>query len=201
MDKESYSWGGIGFLALFFLIVVAFLFNRNGCGNGWFGNGGCGCGNWGGWGNGFVGVGVPGYGLGFEDYKAICQSEKQEIINSARTQYLVEEQANLTRANDTANANMLATKIDFYAYQGLRDKLAEEQRKNLVLENQLYNDRKFGEVDKQLSAISCQMLRRPDVTGIGAVSPNAAILNGLGINNLSGLGCGCGCGCNGNVLA
>ena len=26
MDKESYSW------ALFFLIVVAFLFNRNGCG-------------------------------------------------------------------------------------------------------------------------------------------------------------------------
>ena len=37
MDKESYSWGGIGFLALFFLIVVAFLFNRNGCGNGWFG--------------------------------------------------------------------------------------------------------------------------------------------------------------------
>ena len=195
MDKESYGWGGIGFLALFFLIVVAFLFNRNGCGNGWFGNGGCG--NWGGWGNGFVGVGVPGYGLGFEDYKAICQSEKQEIINSARTQYLVEEQANLTRANDTANANMLATKIDFYAYQGLRDKLAEEQRKNLVLENQLYNDRKFGVIEAQLSNISCQMLRRPDVTGIGAVCPNAAIINGLGINSLGG----CGCGCNGNVLA
>ena len=199
MDKESYGWGGIGFLALFFLIVVAFLFNRNGCGNGWFGNGGCGCGNWGGWGNGFVGVGVPGYGLGFEDYKAICQSEKQEIINSARTQYLVEEQANLTRANDTANANMLATKIDFYAYQGLRDKLAEEQRKNLVLENQLYNDRKFGAIESQLATISCQMLRRPDVTGIGAVCPNAAIINGLGINSLGGYGCGY--GCNGNVLA
>ena len=115
MDKESYSWGGIGFLALFFLIVVAFLFNRNGCGNGWFGNG---CGNCGGnWASGFAtGVGVPGYGLGFEDYKAICNSEKQEIINSARTQYLVEEQANLTRANDTANSRMIAEKIDFYAY-------------------------------------------------------------------------------------
>lgn len=192
MDKESYSWGGIGFLALFFLIVVAFLFNRNGCGNGWFGNG---CN--GGWSNGFVGVGVPGYGLGFEDYKAICNAEKQEIINSARTQYLVEEQANLTRANDTANSRMIAEKIDFYAYQGLRDQLAEEQRKNLVLENQLYNDRKFGVVEAQLANISCQMLKRPDVTGIGAVCPNAAIINGLGINGLNG----CGCGCNGNVLA
>lgn len=110
MDKESYSWGGIGFLALFFLIVVAFLFNRNGCGNGWFGNS---CGNCGGnWASGFAtGVGVPGYGLGFEDYKAICNSEKQEIINSARTQYLVEEQANLTRANDTANSRMIAEKL------------------------------------------------------------------------------------------
>lgn len=196
MDKESYSWGGIGFLALFFLIVVAFLFNRNGCGNGWFGNS---CGNCGGgWANGFAtGVGVPGYGLGFEDYKAICNSEKQEIINSARTQYLVEEQANLTRANDTANSRMIAEKIDFYAYQGLRDQLAEAQRKNLVLENQLYNDRKFGEVDKQLAAISCQMLKRPDVTGVGAVCPNAAIINGLGITGLNS----CGCGCNGNVLA
>ena len=196
MDKESYSWGGIGFLALFFLIVVAFLFNRNGCGNGWFGNG---CGNCGGnWASGFAtGVGVPGCGLGFEDYKAICNSEKQEIINSARTQYLVEEQANLTRANDTANSRMIAEKIDFYAYQGLRDQLAEAQRKNLVLENQLYNDRKFGEVDKQLAAISCQMLKRPDVTGVGAVCPNAAIINGLGITGLNG----CGCGCSGNVLA
>lgn len=196
MDKESYSWGGIGFLALFFLIVVAFLFNRNGCGNGWFGNS---CGNCGGnWASGFAtGVGVPGYGLGFEDYKAICNSEKQEIINSARTQYLVEEQANLTRANDTANSRMIAEKIDFYAYQGLRDQLAEAQRKNLVLENQLYNDRKFGEVDKQLAAISCQMLKRPDVTGVGAVYPNAAIINGLGITGLNG----CGCGCSGNVLA
>lgn len=196
MDKESYSWGGIGFLALFFLIVVAFLFNRNGCGNGWFGNS---CGNCGGnWASGFAtGVGVPGYGLGFEDYKAICNSEKQEIINSARTQYLVEEQANLTRANDTANSRMIAEKIDFYAYQGLRDQLAEAQRKNLVLENQLYNDRKFGEVDKQLEAISCQMLKRPDVTGVGAIYPNAAIINGLGITGLNS----CGCGCNGNVLA
>lgn len=186
MDKETYSWGGIGFLAIFFLLIVAM--SRNGfgwgCGNGFNGN-------FAGWGFNGYGVGVPGYGLGFEDYKAICASEKQEIINSARTQYLVEEQANLTRANDTANANMLATKIDFYAYQGLRDQLAEAQRQNLVLQNQLYNDRKFSDIDKQLATISCKMLKTPDVTGVGAVCPNSAIINGLGINSLNGCGCGC----------
>lgn len=187
MDKESYSWGGIGFLALFFLIVVAFMFNRNGCG-GWSNGWGNGCAGWGF--NGF-GVGVPGYGLGFEDYKAICASEKQGIINSAQTQYLIEQTSAATQAVVNATANATQTKIDFYAYQDLRDRLAEEQRKVLTLENQLYNDRKFGEIDKQLAAISCQMLRRPDVTGIGAVCPNAAIINGLGINSLNS------CGCNG----
>ena len=43
-------------------------------------------------------------------------------------------------------------------------------------------------VTAQLSSIQCNMLRRPDVTGVGAVCPNAGIINGLGIN---GTTCGC----------
>ena len=179
MDKETYSWGGIGFLAIFFLLIVAM--SRNGFG--WGCGNGCN-GTFAGWGFNGYGVGVPGYGLGFEDYKAICQSEKQEIINSARTQYLVEEQANLTRANDTANANMLATKIDFYAYQGLRDQLAEAQRKNLVLEKQLYNDRKFGAIEAQLASISCRMAKEPQVY---ACSTSCSPIYTPSF---------CGCGCN-----
>lgn len=66
-----------------------------------------------------------------------CEVEKSEIINSARTQYLAGEQANLTRANDTANANMLTTKIDFYAYQDLRDKLNKAEMNNFYLQNKL----------------------------------------------------------------
>lgn len=190
MDKESYSWGGIGFLALFFLIIIAF-WNRGGNGFGWGNN----CGN------GFIpfgdGIGFGASSYGFQNYRATCDAEKAEIINTAATQYKTIEQAQLTRDTVNATANATQAKIDFYAYQGLRDQLAEEQRKNLVLENQLYNDRKFGEVDKQLAAISCQMLKRPDVTGVGAVCPNAAIINGLGITGLNG----CGCGCSGNVLA
>lgn len=190
MDEKSYGWGGgIGFLAILFILIFAFR------GNGW-GNGFGGFGGWGGfpmWGNGFGfgGVGVPGYGLGFEDYKAICEGQKQGIIDSAQTRYLVEQQAAATQAVVNATANTTQTKIDFYAYQDLRDRLSEEQRKVLTLENQLFVKDQLAPVNAQLASIQCHMLKRPDVTGIGAVCPNSAIINGLGINSLNGYGCGC----------
>lgn len=190
MDKESYSWGGIGFLALFFLIVMAFL--------------GRGCNGFGGWGNnyGCGHNGVFGYdngpiGYGFQNFRATCDSEKAEIINSARTQYLVEQQAAATRDVVTTTANATQTKIDYYAYQDLRDKLSEAQRENMMLQNKLFVKDQLEPVNATLASIQCNMLRRPDVTGIGAVCPNAAILNGLGVNSINS----CGCGCNGsNVL-
>lgn len=191
MDKESYSWGGIGFLALFFLIIVAF-WGRGGNGFGWGNNG---------YGAGFVpfgdGIGFGASSYGFQNYRATCDAEKSEIINTARTQYLGEQQAAATRELVTATANATQTKIDFYAYQDLRDKLSESQRENMMLQNKLFVKDQLAPITAQLSSIQCNMLRRPDVTGIGAVCPNAAILNGLGINSLNN---GCGCGCNGNVL-
>ena len=53
---------------------------------------------------------------------------------------------------------------------------------------------------KQISTISCNMLKKPDVTGIGAVCPNAGIINGLGIESSAQVarGYNYGCGCNGN---
>lgn len=190
MDDKTYSMGGIGFLAILFILIFAVV------GRGGFGNWGNGFGGFGGfpmWGNawGFGGVGVPGYGLGFEDYKAICNSEKQEIINSARTQYLVEQQSAATQAVVNATANATQTKIDFYAYQDLRDRLNESERKVMSLENQLFVKDQLAPVNAQLASIQCHMLKRPDVTGIGAVCPNSAIINGLGINSLNGYGCGC----------
>lgn len=193
MDDKTYSMGGIGFLAILFILIIGFVMNR-GWGNG-FGGWGNGFPMWGN-GFGFNSVGVPGYGLGFEDYKAICNSEKQNIIDSARTQYLIEQQGSETRAVATANANTTNTKIDYYAYQDLRDRLSEEQRKVLTLENQLFVKDQLAPLTAQLNSIQCNMLRRPDITGIGAVCPNAGIINGLGVNSLAGLnGCGYGCGC------
>lgn len=187
MDKESYSWGGIGFLALFFLIIIAF-WGRGGNGFGW----GNGCGN--GFGPLGDGIGFGASSYGFQNYKATCDAEKAEIINTATTQYRVEQQAAATRELVTSTANATQAKIDFYAYQDLRDKLSESQRENMMLQNKLFVKDQLAPITAQLSSIECKMLRRPDVTGIGAVCPNAAILNGLGIDRFSG----CGCGCNGN---
>lgn len=187
MDKESYSWGGIGFLALFFLIIIAF-WGRGGNGFGW-GNNGFGLGALAG--TDFAGLTNSGY----KNYAATCEAEKATMRDTARTQYGVIEQSQLTRELVNATASATQAKIDFYAYQDLRDKLSESQRENMMLQNKLFVKDQLAPVNAQLASIECKMLRRPDVTGIGAVCPNAAILNGLGIDRFGG---GCGCGCNGN---
>lgn len=179
MDKESYSWGGIGFLAIFILIILAFFFRG---GNGF------------GWGNGYDGV-AGGMGYGFQNFKATCDAEKAEIINSATTQYGTINQATLTRELIASTASATQAKIDYYGYQDLRDKLAESQRENMMLQNQLFVKDQLAPLTASIADIRCNMLTRPNITGIGAVCPNAGVLNGLGLNSLNG------CGCNGsNVL-
>lgn len=174
----STSWGWL--LILIFLFFFAF---GGGLNRGW--------GNQGGYGYGYgYGTGEGGCGR-----TSNCEVERRSLITAADTNYRIIEQAQATRETVQASAATTNAKIDFYEYQNLRDRLSEEQRKNMMLQNQLYSDAKFNELQAQLSSISCNMLRRPDVTGVGVSCPSAAILNGLGINSLNG---GCGCGSCGN---
>lgn len=113
--------------------------------------------------------------------------------NTARTQYLTEQQAAATREVVQATANATQTKIDFYAYQGLRDAVAERDREIMELKNMLFVKDQLAPINSQLASIQCNMLRRPDVTGVGVCCPNAAILNGLGVNSLNN-GCCCSSG-------
>ena len=80
------------------------------------------------------------------------------------------------------------------------DKLAKAEMDNYFLKGQIAADQRFGALEKQISTISCNMLKKPDVTGIGAVCPNAGIINGLGIESSAQVarGYNYGCGCNGN---
>lgn len=173
---NEHGWAGFGFLAIFFLIIVA-MWNRNGNG----------------WNNGFFGDGF-GYaplGYGFQNFKATCDAEKQEIINTATTQYRVEQQAAQTRELVQATANATQTKIDFYAYQAERDKNAELQREIAELKSNAYTTASLAPIKEAIAEIRCNMLTRPNVTGIGVACPSQAILNGLGLNTLNS------CGCNG----
>lgn len=110
--------------------------------------------------------------------------ERRGLITAADTNYRIIEQGNATRQVVEATASATQAKIDFYAYQGLRDQLAEAQRKNVVLENQLYNDRKFGAIESQLATIACKMAKQPELSTLSVACPSAAIYNGNP--------CGCG---------
>lgn len=96
---------------------------------------------------------------------------------------------------------MLATKIDFYAYQGLRDKLNKAEMNNFYLQNKLDTQESNAqlnarltadnnELNRRLDSISCEMLKRPNITGVGAVCPNAGVINGLGFNGFNNGCCG-----------
>lgn len=118
-----------------------------------------------------------------------CQVEKQQIIDTARTQYMIENTAKQTQEQAMALANALGTKIDFYEYQNLRDQLAQERTKNVVLENRVYSDAKFNALERQNEAmfgvlkseiadLSCNVPKRPPYYAQGFVACGSPIPNG-----------------------
>ena len=170
MDNEmGFGFGGYGFL----IVLILFIYMIFGGGFGGFG--GCG------------GFGRGGYGFG--GCTSNCEVERREIIDSARTQYLVEQKARDTQEQTMVGLAALGNKIDFYEYQGLRDQLAQERAKNMALEARVYSDAKFGALEAQMESIKCGMLKQPPLYGVSAVCPTTAVINGLGFNGFGG-GCG-----------
>lgn len=172
---------GISPTGLVILLVLLFLFMRQG---GLFGNGF-------GWGNGGFG---PGFGwgnlagdFGFQNYRATCDAEKTEMMNFSDIQHQIATTSAATQASIYADGNATRGLITQQEIQSLRDRLDDAHRENLVLSNQLFVKDQLAPITAQLNSIQNNMLVRPNVTGVGAVCPNAGIINGLGIG-----GCGCG---------
>jgi hypothetical protein len=172
---------GVSPTGLVILLVLLFLFMRQG---GLFGNGF-------GWGNGGFG---PGFGwgnlagdFGFQNYRATCDAEKTEMMNFADIQHQISTTSAATQASIYADGNATRAMINEKTIQELRDRLSDAQRENLTLSNQLFVKDQIAPITAQLTAIQNNMLVRPNVTGVGAVCPNAGIINGLGLG-----GCGCG---------
>ena len=139
MAMEEIGFGGWGFLIVLILFIwMIFGWNRGGCGA----NNNCGA-------------------------VSNCQVEKQEIIDAARTQYMIENTSRITQEQTAAGLTALGNKIDYYAYQDLRDQLAQERTKNVVLENRVYSDGQFNALRAQIEAIGCGMLKQPPVFGVG----------------------------------
>jgi hypothetical protein len=164
-SKSGMTWIGV----LFVILVIWAIFG------GGFGNGN-------GWGNRgqaspvFIG---EGYGSGGCNRVSNCEIERQEIIDSATTQYKIEQSGAATR---TAVADGVATIVDqnnrLYI-QGLNEKLFDLKMENQSLKSQMNTDAHFNALSSQLSTCCCnfnsrldsieaQMLTKPNLYGVAA---------------------------------
>ena len=176
---------GISPTGLVILLVLLFLFMRQG---GLFGNGF-------GWGNGFPGFG-GGFGpwgnlagdFGFQNYRATCDAEKTEMMNFSDIQHQIATTSSATQASIYADGNATRNLITQQEIQGLRDRLDDAHRENLVLTNQLFVKDQLAPITAQLNSIQNEMLKKPVLSGVSAVCPSSAVINGLGINSLGGCG-------------
>lgn len=185
-ETSGFSWGWI-----IFLILILWFF----VGGGFNGLGGLGYGN-------RAGAFLAGdlYGQSVAHGSGNHEVERRGLVTAADTNYRIIDQATATRATIEATAKATQDKIDFYAYQDLRDKLSESQRENMMLQNKLYSDAKFNVIESQLSSIACKMAKTPEVYAVSAACPTSAIVNGLGFNGYT-QPYPFSCGCNGNVLS
>ena len=188
-NDTTFSWGWV----IFLILILWFFVGGNGFGFGGYGN------RAGSFLAGDILGQLQGRDASLSCGASNCEVERRGLITAAETNYRIFDQAQQTRNVVEATSATTNAKIDFYAYQDLRDKLSESQRENMMLQNKLYSDAKFGAIEAQLASISCRMAKQPEVYATSAVCPNAAVINGLGIN---GMPYGFyGCGCNGNVLS
>lgn len=188
-NDTTFSWGWV----IFLILILWFFVGGNGFGFGGYGN------RAGSFLAGDILGQLQGRDASLSCGASNCEVERRGLITAAETNYRIIDQAQQTRNVVEATSATTNAKIDFYAYQDLRDKLSESQRENMMLQNKLYSDAKFGAFEAQLASISCRMAKQPEVYATSAVCPNAAVINGLGIN---GMPYGFyGCGCNGNVLS
>lgn len=149
MDESTKGWG---FIILIFLLFIVFGGSASFGGNRGYGYG-------------------PGYGM---TEASIADAKVSEIRNTATTQYLIEQQGAAAIAATKECQNAIGTKIDYYGYMDLRDKVGELQAKNMQLENQLAMNAQFGAINKRLDMMNCQMLKRPPLYG-PVVLPNGTL--------------------------
>lgn len=175
MDKDTFSWGWVIFIVLIL----------------WFFVGGS-------------GLGFNRYGYGY-DPTSNCDVERRGLITAAETNYRI-----IDENQKSTSAIMAQSRAQYDAQQAEKifdlkiNNLAQQNAYNLALLEKnstiermtLANslNERFNQIDGTLASIQCRMLPKPDITGIGAVCPNAGIINGLGFNGFSCNSC-----CNGLV--
>jgi hypothetical protein len=167
-DLDSkFDWGWV----IFLILILWFFVGGNGFGFGGLGNRG--------YGAGLLAGDVLGNLTGCRG-TSNCEIEKTDIINTARTQYLIEQKSSETNAIVTAQANATNAKIDFYQYEAQKEKVADLKMENVYLKGQLADTERFNAISTRLDAIECNMAKAPKTYPYSYMCPA----------NPSCLGCG-----------
>lgn len=182
-SKSGMSWIGV----LFVILVIWAIFG------GGFGNGF-------GFGNRCSGAAyIPEGGCG---RVSNCEIEKNEIIDSARTQYLIEQQSSATRTAVRDGTDAVMAQNSRIYEQRLQETIFDLKAENMQLKNNIFTKDQIDGVAKQLSdcccafnrrldGIECNMLTKPNLYGVAATCNGQTIPGGF--NLLSNCGT-----CNGN---
>lgn len=177
-EKMSYGFGGWGIVIFLIILFWAFM------GGGWNRN--------------------RDYPMPACNVTSNCQVERQGLITAAETNYRIIEE---NRRSTDAISSQLRAQWD--AAQGEKifdlkmNQIAQQNAFNLALSEKNATiermtlaanmDAKFREIAAAIGDIRCNMLTKPNVTGVGVACPSASILNGLGVNQLQH-------DCNGNYI-
>lgn len=106
-----------------------------------------------------------------------CEVEKQGIINSATTQFLIEEKGNQTQS-------LLGQKIDFYQMQNQAEKLNDAKLALLAkdqtierLQSEANANARFCQIQNQLTNIENTMFIKPNVYPYSYICPPSPCCN------------------------
>lgn len=157
-NKSGLGWAG---LLLFFVVIWILFgaFNGNG-----FGNRG--------------GYDMYPYGPTGCNCVSNCQVEKQGIIDSARTNFLIEQNGANTRTAIADSTSALMAQNNQIYVQGLQETIFDLKLENMGLKSEANANARFNALSKQysecccelnrrLDGIECNMLTKPKLTGVG----------------------------------
>ena len=177
MDDRS---SGMSWIAVLFVIIVIFAI---------FGNG------FGGWGRGNMPAVVSDGGC---SRVSNCQVEKQEIIDTAHTQYLIEQQSNDTRMAINASTEAITSQASRIYEQRLQETIFDLKMENQSLKNGIFTKEQTDALGEKLSAFCCGFDRRLDaIEGRMLTKPALYGVAATGAGQVIPATCG---SCNGSTL-
>ena len=174
---EERSTGMSWIAVLFVIIVVVAIFGGN------FG---------GGWGWNRSGNPYPAQEGGCNRVSN-CQVEKQGIVDAARTQYLIEQQSNTTRAAINASTEAITSQASRIYEQHLQESIFDLKMENQSLKNGIFTKEQTDALaakisdcccgfNRRLDAIECRMLTKPNLYGVAATGAGQIIPAACGCN-------------------